>query len=87
MDILTTIMPKQISIMMILKSGTLIVLEELVPYKVDIINILNTNYNPQAMAPEDARSNNIKLKLNDLKLEMKESKALWSKINSKLLML
>ncbi len=66
-----------------IKSGALLVPEELTPYKADIINILDTIYNPQAMAPEDARSNNIELKLNDTKLQMKEFKALWSKINSK----
>lgn len=66
-----------------IRSGALLMPEELTPYKADIINILDTIYNPQAMAPEDARSNNIELKLNDTKLQMKEFKALWSKINSK----
>lgn len=65
------------------KSGALLMPEELTTYKADIINILDTIYNPQAMAPEDARSNNIELKLNDAKLQMKEFKALWSKINAK----
>ncbi len=66
-----------------IKSGALQVPEGLTPYKVDIINILNTIYNSQAMIPEDARSNNIELKLNDTKLQMKEFKALWNKINAK----
>jgi len=66
-----------------IKSGTLSVAEEFAPYKADIVNILDSIYNPQVMAPEDARSNNIELKLNDSKLQMKEFKALWSKINSK----
>ncbi|WP_376770487.1 restriction endonuclease [Clostridium lacusfryxellense] len=66
-----------------IKGGTLLVAEEFAPYKADIINILDTIYNPQTMAPEDARSNNIELKLNDSKLQMKEFKTLWSKINSK----
>jgi type III restriction enzyme len=65
------------------KSGTLLVAEELAPYKTDIINILDTIYNPQAMAPEDARSKNIELKLNESKFQMKEFKALWSRINAK----
>ena len=65
------------------KAGNLQVAEEFAPYKSDIINILGTIYNPKSMAPEDARSNNIELKLNDSKLLMKEFKALWSKINSK----
>lgn len=66
-----------------IKAGTLKVAEEFVAYKIEIGNILDTIYNPQAMAPENARSNNIELKLNDSKLQMKEFKALWSKINSK----
>ena len=66
-----------------IKAETLLVAEEFAPYKADIIGILDTIYNPQAMAPDDARSNNIELKLNDSKLQMKEFKALWSKINSK----
>ncbi|MDW7675587.1 MAG: DEAD/DEAH box helicase family protein, partial [Bacillota bacterium] len=37
----------------------------------------------QFLTPDDARSDNIELKLNQDKLEMKEFKALWSKINSK----
>lgn len=65
------------------KAGNLIIIDELAPYKADIIYILDTIYNPQVMAPEDARSNNIELKVNDSKLQMKEFKALWSKISSK----
>lgn len=65
------------------KSGAIMVAEELVLYKADIINILDTVYSPQVMAPEDARSNNIELKIDDKRLQMKEFKALWSKINSK----
>lgn len=64
-------------------AGVFTLAEELVPYRVDIINILGAIYNPQAMAPEDARGNNIESKLDDSKLQMREFKALWSKINSK----
>lgn len=64
-------------------SGNLMVAEELAAYRSDIVSILDTIYNPQAMMPEDARSNNIELKLDESKLEKKEFKALWSKINSK----
>mgnify|MGYP000919446215 CR=1 FL=1 len=66
-----------------IKSGILHIAEELAPYKKDIINILDTIYNPLEMAPEDARSNNIELKVNDSKLQMKEFRALWNKINAK----
>jgi type III restriction enzyme len=65
------------------KDGALLVAEELEPYKAEIISILDTIYNPQSMAPEDARSNNIELKVNNSKIQMNEFKALWNKINSK----
>ncbi len=65
------------------KAGRFIMGEKLAPYKADIINILDSIYNPEAMAPENARSNNVELKLNDSKLQMKEFKVLWNKINSK----
>jgi len=65
------------------KAGTLVLVEELAPYKADIINILSSIYDSKAMAIEDARSSNVELKLNDDKLQMKEFKSLWSKINSK----
>ncbi|KYZ77824.1 restriction endonuclease subunit R [Anaerosporomusa subterranea] len=66
-----------------LKAGTLAVAEDFTPYKAAIIQILGSIYNPQAFAPEDARSNNIVVQVNDTKLQMKEFKALWSKINAK----
>lgn len=66
-----------------IKTGALLVAEELAPYKTDIVNILDSIYNPQVMAPEDARGNNIELKINDSKLQMKEFKELWKRINSK----
>jgi len=64
-------------------SGRFATSEEILPYKSDIINILDTIYNPQALSPEDARSNNVELKLDEAKLKMKEFKELWSRINSK----
>ena len=66
-----------------IQAGTLVVAEEFAPYKLDIVNILDSIYNPRVMTPEDARNNNIELKLNDSKMQMKEFKALWSKINTK----
>lgn len=66
-----------------LDSGTLVITEELLPYKTDIINILNTVYNPEAMAPENSRDKNIDVKLNQSKLDLKEFKSLWSRINTK----
>lgn len=65
------------------RAGSLELAREFTEYRADIIQILASIYSPQAMALEDARSNNIELKVNDRKLQMKEFKALWSKINAK----
>ena len=59
------------------------VAQELQPYQTEIINILDSVYSPQAYAPEDARNNYIELRLQEKKLQMKEFKALWNRINAK----
>jgi len=64
-------------------SGKFVFSEELEPYKADIINIVSSVYDPKAMAPEDARSNNVEPRVNEEKLQMKEFKELWNRINSK----
>ena len=51
------------------KSGILEVAQELQPYQTEIINILDSVYSPQAYAPEDARNNNIELRLQEKKLQ------------------
>ena len=66
-----------------IKSVALVIGEELIAYKDDIISILDTFYNPKTMRPDDARCKNVELKINESKLQMKEFKAFWSKINSK----
>ena len=48
-----------------------------------ILSIIDTIYDGKAMQPENARSNNIELKVDDKKLAMPEFKALWNRINSK----
>ncbi len=48
-----------------------------------VISIIDSVYDPRAMAPENARSNNVELHVDQDKLEMKEFKALWAKINAK----
>jgi type III restriction enzyme len=65
------------------KSGKFVVSEELEPYKADIINIVSSVYDPKALAPEDARSNNVEPRVNESKLQMREFKELWNRINSK----
>lgn len=48
-----------------------------------VIEIIDSIYDSRAMQPENARSNNIELEIDENKLAMPEFKALWSKINSK----
>lgn len=52
-------------------------------YVADIIGIVNSIYGSRAMLPENARSNNVELKVDNDKLAMIEFKALWNKINAK----
>ena len=65
------------------KAGHLEVAVELQPYQTEIINILDSVYSPQSYETENARNNNVELKLQEDKLQMKEFKELWNKINSK----
>lgn len=48
-----------------------------------VIEILDSIYDGNSMLPENARSNNVELQVDNEKLNSKEFKALWSKINSK----
>lgn len=65
------------------KSGTLQVSEEFKDYKTAIVGILSTIYDPKTLQPEDARGSNVELKIDTDKLEKKEFKELWRRINSK----
>jgi type III restriction enzyme len=65
------------------KSGTVKLSAELAGYETEIIHILDNIYSPQTMMPENARGNNVELKLDEDKLNRKEFKSLWSKINSR----
>ncbi|MBQ7265674.1 MAG: DEAD/DEAH box helicase family protein [Firmicutes bacterium] len=48
-----------------------------------IVEILEGIYDEKATQPEDARKNNVELKVDENKLNSREFKALWDKINSK----
>ena len=48
-----------------------------------VIEIIDSIYDSKVMQPENARSNNVELQVDDEKLNSKEFKALWSKINAK----
>ncbi len=59
------------------------VAEEVADSAPAVIEIIESIYDEKAMQPEDARKNNVELKVDDKKLAMPEFKALWEKINSK----
>ena len=48
-----------------------------------VVKIIDSIYDPNAMRPEDARSNNVDLQVDNSKLAMPEFKELWSRINQK----
>ena len=56
---------------------------EMDQYKTELMVIIDSIYNETKMKPENARSNNVELKVNPDKLAMPEFKALWSKINAR----
>ena len=63
--------------------GKFEVAEDVKDFADSIMQILDSVYNADAMKPEDARANNVELKLDREKLAMPEFKALWSRINAK----
>lgn len=64
-------------------NGELKITEEVKGCEESVIQIIDSIYDPKAMAPENARSNNVELHVDEEKLNSKEFKALWSRINSK----
>ena len=48
-----------------------------------VIGIIDSIYDAKAMQPENARSNNVELAVDEDKLAMPEFKALWTRINAK----
>lgn len=64
-------------------NGELKVAEEVADSASSVIEIIDSIYDSRAMQPENARSNNVKLEVDESKLAMPEFKALWAKINSK----
>jgi len=65
------------------KNGSLEIAEEAADYKESIIAILDSIYNSRAMQPENARKNNVELKLDKSKLGLPEFQKLWANINAK----
>lgn len=59
------------------------VAEEVADSATSVIEIIDTIYDGKSMMPENARSNNVELHVDENKLAMPEFKALWTKINAK----
>ena len=64
-------------------NGEIKVAEEVADSAGSVIEIVDSIYDARSMQPENARSNNVELQVDEDKLAMPEFKALWSKINSK----
>ena len=64
-------------------NGEIVVAEEVVASVASIIEIIDSIYTNRSVEIENARSNNVELRVDDDKLAMPEFKALWEKINSK----
>lgn len=64
-------------------NGELKVAEEVADSAASVIEIIDSIYDTRTMQPENARSNNVELEVDENKLAMPEFKALWAKINSK----
>ena len=59
------------------------VAEEVADSAASVIEIIDSIYDGKSMMPENARSNNVELHVDEDKLAMPEFKALWAKINAK----
>ena len=64
-------------------NGTLQVAEEVADCAASVVEIIGSIYDPKTMQPENARSNNVELHVDEEKIAIPEFKALWSKINAK----
>ena len=64
-------------------NGEIKVAEEVADSAAAVIEIVDSIYDAKSMQPENARSNNVELQVDEDKMAMPEFKALWSRINSK----
>ena len=64
-------------------NGELKVAEEVAGSAASVLAIIDSIYDERSMQPENARSNNVELQVDEDKLAMPEFQALWSKINAK----
>lgn len=64
-------------------NGEIKIAEEVADSAASVLAIIDSIYDARSMQPENARSNNVELQVDESKLAMPEFKALWSKINTK----
>ncbi len=64
-------------------NGKIKVAEEVADSATSVLAIIDSIYDERSMQPENARSNNVELQVDEDKLAMPEFKALWSRINAK----
>lgn len=65
------------------KTGSVKLAEETALYREAVLKILDSVYNPSSLAPDNERENDVYIKLQEDKLQMKEFKQLWKRINRK----
>ncbi|MDD3400372.1 MAG: DEAD/DEAH box helicase family protein [Eubacteriales bacterium] len=65
------------------KNGAIEVAEEAAGCTDSVVSILDTIYDARAAQPENARANNVELRLDNDKLNRKEFQELWKRINVK----
>lgn len=64
-------------------NGEIKIAEEVADSAASILAIIDSVYDARSMQPENARSNNVELEVDEDKLNSCEFKALWSRINAK----
>lgn len=64
-------------------NGEIKIADEAKDIAAGVIGIIDSIYDSKALQPENARSNNVELQVDDEKLNSREFKVLWSKINAK----
>lgn len=64
-------------------NGEIKMAEEIAGSTASVLEIVDSIYDAQQLQPENARSNNVELQVDQDKLALPEFKALWSKINAK----
>lgn len=64
-------------------NGAIKVAEEAADSAAAVLEIIDSVYDAPSMQPENARSNNVQLQVDEEKLSMREFQALWSRINTK----